>query len=132
VKAASSGRPWADRVFDLRVEDHPAPLVELRRLVGVARAYHHMNAGDDCVAIKEWPCAEREYNTAQALQPENAEMAFWAAVALASNGRLDQARPLFARAFRADERWRELARRLPAVEQLPRDPKLLEDILAVR
>jgi uncharacterized Ntn-hydrolase superfamily protein len=132
VKGTSSGRPWADRVYDLRVEDHPAPLVELRRLVSVARAYNHMNAGDECVAIKEWPCAEREYNAAQALQPDNAEMAFWAAVALASNGRLEQARPLFARAFRADERWRELARRLPAVEQLPRDPKLLEDILAVR
>lgn len=132
VKATSSGRPWADRVYDLRVEDHPAPLVELRRLVGVARAYNHMNSGDECVATKDWPCAEREYGNAQALQPDNAEMAFWAAVALASNGRLEQARPLFARAFKADERWRELARRLPAVEQLPNDPTLLEQILAIR
>jgi uncharacterized Ntn-hydrolase superfamily protein len=132
VKGTSSGRPWADRVYDLRVEDHPAPLVELRRLVGVARAYNHMNTGDECVAVKDWPCAEREYGAAQALQPQNAEMAFWAAVALASNGRLEPARPLFARAFQADARWRELARRLPAVEQLPRDPKLLEEILAVR
>jgi uncharacterized Ntn-hydrolase superfamily protein len=132
VKAASSGRPWADRVYDLRVEDHEAPLRELRRLVGVARAYNRMNAGDECVAAKDWGCAEREYSAAQALQPDNAEMAFWAAVALASNGRLEPARPLFARAFRADARWRELARRLPSVEQLPSDPKLLEDILAIR
>jgi Flp pilus assembly protein TadD len=91
-----------------------------------------MNAGDECVTAKDWPCAEREYGTAQSLQPDNAEMAFWAAVALASNGRLEAARPLFARAFRADERWRELARRLPGVEQLPSDPKLIEQILAVR
>jgi uncharacterized Ntn-hydrolase superfamily protein len=132
VKATSSGRPWADRVYDLRVEDDPAPLVELRRLLGVARAYNRMNAGDECVAAKDWGCAEREYSAAQALQPDNAEMAFWAAVALASNGRLEPARPLFARAFRADARWRELARRLPSVEQLPSDPKLLEDILAIR
>jgi uncharacterized Ntn-hydrolase superfamily protein len=132
VKATSSGRPWADRVYDLRVEDHEAPLRELRRLVGVARAYNRMNAGDECVAAKDWGCAEREYSAAQALQPDNAEMAFWAAVALASNGRLEPARPLFARAFRADARWRELARRLPSVEQLPSDPKLLEDILAIR
>jgi uncharacterized Ntn-hydrolase superfamily protein len=132
VKATSSGRPWADRVYDLRVEDHEAPLVELRRLVGVARAYNRMNAGDECVAAKDWGCAEREYSAAQALQPDNAEMAFWAAVALASNGRLEPARPLFARAFRADARWRELARRLPSVEQLPSDPRLLEDILAIR
>jgi uncharacterized Ntn-hydrolase superfamily protein len=132
VKGTASGRPWADRIYDLRVEDHPAPLVELRRLVGVARAYNHMNAGDECVAVKDWACAEREYGAAQALRPDNAEMAFWAAVALASNGRLEPARPLFARAFKADERWRELLRRLPSVEQFPNDPRLLEQVLAVR
>jgi hypothetical protein len=132
VKAKGSGRPWADRIFDLRVEDHPDPLAELRRLVRVQRAYNHMTAGDDCVAVKDWACAEREYGAAEAMEPQNAEMAFWHAVALASNGRLDAARPLFAKAFKADARWRELARRLPKVEQLPADPKLLEQILAIR
>jgi len=132
VKAKGTGRPWADRVFDLRVEDHPEPLRELRRLVRVQRAYNHMTAGDDCVAVKDWACAEREYGTARGLAPENAEMAFWTAVALATNGRLDAARPLFAQAFRDDERWRELAGRLPAVGQLPEDPGLLRAILEIR
>jgi uncharacterized Ntn-hydrolase superfamily protein len=132
VKAQSSGRPWADRLFDLRVEDHPKPLEELRRLVRVQRAYNHMSAGDDCVALKDWACAEREYGRAESMEPQNAEMAFWHAVALASNGRLEAARPLFAKAFAADARWRELVRRLPGVEQLPKDPRLLEQILAIR
>ena len=137
VKATASGRPWDDRVFDLRVEDHPEPLKELRRLVGLRRAYRHMGAGDDCVTAKDWACAEREYGAAEALQPDNAEMAFWHAVALVSNPaewptRMDRARPLFAKAFRADPRWRELAQRLAGVEQLPRDPRLAEAILAIR
>jgi uncharacterized Ntn-hydrolase superfamily protein len=132
VKATPSGRPWADRTFDLRVEDHPDPLKELRRLVGVARAYNRMSAGDECVALKDWACAEREYGAAQEMMPDNAEMAFWHAVALASNGRLEPARPLFRRAFAADPRWRELVRRLPAVEQLPKDPKLMEEISSIR
>jgi uncharacterized Ntn-hydrolase superfamily protein len=132
VKGKASGRPWADRVFDLRVEDHPDPLVELRRLVSVQRAYNHMTAGDDCTALADWACAEREYGTAEGLQPQNAEMAFWHAVALATNGKLEPARPLFAKAFAADPRWRELVKRLPAVDQLPKDPKLLEAILAIR
>jgi uncharacterized Ntn-hydrolase superfamily protein len=132
VKGTSTGRPWADRAFDLRVDDHQEPLVELRRLVGVQRAYTRMTAGDDCVAIKDWPCAEREYGAAEAMFPENAEMAFWHAIALASNGRLEPARPLFKKAFAADARWRELVKRLPEVEQLPKDPKLLEQILAIR
>jgi uncharacterized Ntn-hydrolase superfamily protein len=129
VKAKPTGRPWADKVFDLRVEDHPHPLGELRRLVRVQRAYNHMGAGDDCVTVKDWTCAEREYGAARALEPGNAEMAFWYGVALAQGGRVEAARPLFAQAFAADPRWRELVRRLPAVEQLPADPKLMEAIL---
>jgi uncharacterized Ntn-hydrolase superfamily protein len=131
VKPQSSGRPWADKVFDLRVEDHPRPLEELRRLVRIQRAYNHMSAGDDCVTVKDWTCAEKEYGAARALEPGNAEMSFWHAVALATGGRLDEAKPHFSRAFAADRRWRELVKRLPGVEQLPTDPKVLEAILAV-
>jgi uncharacterized Ntn-hydrolase superfamily protein len=132
VKARSTGRPWADRRFDLRVEDHPRPLEELRRLVTLQRAYSRMSDGDDCVAVKDWACAEREYGAAEQLVPDNAEMAFWHAISLATNGQLDRARPLFRKAFAADARWRELVRRLPEVDQLPKDPKLLEEILAIR
>jgi uncharacterized Ntn-hydrolase superfamily protein len=132
VKAVSTGRPWADRLFDLRVDDHPEPLRELRRLVELQRAYTHMTQGDDCVAVKDWACAEREYGRALELQPGHAEMAFWYAVALASNGRLEPATPLFRSAFAADPRWRELVKRLPGVEQLPKDEALLRRILAIR
>jgi uncharacterized Ntn-hydrolase superfamily protein len=132
VKARSSGRPWADRVFDLRVEDNQAPLVELRRLVKLQRAYNHMTAGDDCVAVADWPCAEREYGAARTLEPQHAEMAFWYAVALATAGRLEPARPLFAQAFKADPRWRELVKRLPDVKQLPKDKALLDAIVAIQ
>jgi uncharacterized Ntn-hydrolase superfamily protein len=132
VKARSSGRPWADRVFDLRVDDNPAPLVELRRLVKLQRAYNHMTAGDDCVALADWSCAEREYGAARGLEPQHAEMAFWYGVALASAGRLEAARPLFAQAFAADPRWRELVKRLPDVNQLPKDKALVDAIVAIR
>jgi uncharacterized Ntn-hydrolase superfamily protein len=132
VKAHASGRPWADRVFDLRVEDHPQPLGELRRLVRLQRAYNHMTAGDDCTALSDWVCAEREYGAARALEPAHAEMAFWYGVALATAGKLDAARPLFAQSFADDPRWRELVRRLPDVNQLPKDPRLLDAILSIR
>ncbi|MDP2955636.1 MAG: hypothetical protein Q8N53_04385, partial [Longimicrobiales bacterium] len=38
--ATSTGKPWVDRKFDLRVEDHPTPVPELRRLVRLQRAYN--------------------------------------------------------------------------------------------
>jgi hypothetical protein len=68
----------------------------------------------------------------RSLQPAHAEMAFWYAVALATAGKIEAARPLFAQAFAADPRWRELVRRLPDVNQLPKDPQLLDAVLSIR
>ena len=120
-------------MFDLRVEDHPEPLVELRRLVGVQRAYNRMTRGRRLRRAQGLGLRRaRVRRRARRCEPDNAEMAFWHAVALATNGRLEPARPLFAQAFAADPRWRELVKRLPGVEQLPKDPKLLEEILAIR
>ena len=45
VSATPTGRAWEDRRFDLRIEDHPTPVEELKRLVRLQRAYLHMNAG---------------------------------------------------------------------------------------
>ena len=49
VRAESTGKPWEDRIFDLRVEDHPDPVGELRRLVQLQRAYLKLNEGDGWV-----------------------------------------------------------------------------------
>ncbi|HYE89875.1 MAG TPA: DUF1028 domain-containing protein [Terriglobales bacterium] len=134
VSGEPTGRPWMDRVYDLRVEDHPQPLEELARLLRLARAYRHMNAGDAALTEGDVELALREYATAGSMIPDsatNGEMVFWHAVTLASLGRVDESLPLFRRAFRQDEHWRELLRRLPAAGQFPDDPALLRRILAV-
>ena len=79
VKAKSSGKPWEDRVFDLRVDDSPEPLKELRRLVTLQRAYNHMNAGDLAVEHKDNEGALREYSATEQLAT-GAEGAGFAAV----------------------------------------------------
>src|SRR5919108_5469487 len=43
VRGNPSGRPWEDRIIELRVEDAPDPLKELRRLLRVKRAYMALN-----------------------------------------------------------------------------------------
>ncbi len=130
VKAESTGRPWADRVIDLRVEDHPDPLGELRRLVRVNRAYNHMNAGDLCAERRDWDCASREYAAAENLLPEMAEVTFWHAVTLVTGGRVEQALPLFRKVFAREPKWAELVGRLPASDLLPDDPALIARIKA--
>ena len=133
VKGVSSGRPWADRVLELRVEDHPGPLAELRRLVTVHHAYERMNAGDLAVEKGDLGLAKAEYAAAAALLPGSLEVQYWAAVTLATVGELDAALPVFRTVFAADPNWVELTRRLLKPGIIPDTPEghaLVERIVA--
>ena len=115
VKAQSSGSPWADKVIDLRVEDHPRPLGELRRLLRLHEAYDLMNAGDEHLSADRIDQALESYRGAAQLAPEVMEMPFWHASTLADLGRMDEALPIFQRVFAAEPQWRELFSRLALV-----------------
>ena len=129
VSGKPSGRAWEDRVFDLRVEDSAEPLVELRRLVKLQRAYNHMNAGDLAVEHKDAEGGLREYAAAEALVPDSAEMIYWHAVALVNMKRIDESLPFFRRVFALDPAWRTLTPRLPQAGLLPDDKKVIDRIL---
>jgi uncharacterized Ntn-hydrolase superfamily protein len=105
--------PWQDKKIDIRVDDHPEPLKELDRILQVHRAYEHMNRGDLAVETGDMATALKEYGAAEQLFPDNLEMKYWKAVALANNQRLAEALPIFREVFAADGNWRELTRRLP-------------------
>lgn len=130
VTGKPTGQAWKDRTFDLRVDDSPEPLLELRRLITLGRAYNHMNAGDLAVEHKDNEGALREYSAAEKLVPDNAEMIYWHAVALVNMGRVDESLPLFRKVFAMDKNWATLTPRLPKSGLLPDDPKLIERILA--
>jgi len=131
VTGKPSGLPWKDRIFDLRVDDSPEPLKELRRLVTLQRAYNHMNAGDLAVEKKDNEGALREYSAAEKLVPDNAEMIYWHAVALVTMGRVDDSLPLFRRVFAMDRNWVTLTPRLPKSGLLPDDPAIIKRIVGV-
>ncbi len=131
VTGKPTGQAWKDRIFDLRVDDSPQPLLELRRLVKLQRAYNHMNAGDLAVEKKDNEGALREYGAAEKLVPDNAEMVYWHAVALVNMGRVDESLPLFRRVFAIDRNWITLTPRLPKSGLLPDDPKLIQKIVSV-
>jgi len=134
VGAKATGRPWAgaDRLFDLRVDDHPQPIAELRRLVRLQRAYAHANRGDELVAEKKVDEALNEYTAAGTLAPEILELPFWQAVTLVVVGREAEAAPIFRRVFEKEPQWADLVPRLPAAGQLPDDAALIARIVALR
>jgi uncharacterized Ntn-hydrolase superfamily protein len=134
VKGRSTGRPWvgADRVFDLRVDDDPDPLAELRRLMRLQRAYAHANRGDELMTEKNVEAALEEYKAASTLAPEVLELPFWHAVTLASIGREAEAAPLFKQVFAKEPIWADLLTRLPAAGLFPNDEALIERIRKLR
>jgi uncharacterized Ntn-hydrolase superfamily protein len=134
VKPKGTGRPWvgADRVFDLRVDDSPNPLAELRRLTRLQRAYAHANRGDELMTEKKIEAALEEYKAASAQAPEVLELPFWHAVTLASIGREAEAAPLFKQVFAKEPIWADLLPRLPAAGLFPNDQALIERIRKLR
>jgi uncharacterized Ntn-hydrolase superfamily protein len=129
VRGQATGRPWQDRLVDLRVDDHPQPLAELRRLLRLHRAYEAMNAGDEALAKSEVAAALAHYTRAAELAPDVAEIPFWQAVTLYSSGHEAEALPIFGRVFAREERWARLVPRLPASGLLPADPAKIRAIL---
>ena len=131
VRAKPTGKIWEDRLIDLRVEDHPRPVEELKRLLRLHRAYEHMNRGDLAVEKGDEEGALREYSAAETMFPENLEMKYWHAVALVNMGRLSQALPLFKEIFTRDPNWKILTPRLIKNGLLKVTPEQLQQILQV-
>ena len=104
----AEGEPWA-RELELRVEDHVDPLGEMRRLVGMHRAYR---GGDDEV------------------MGDNYELKFWQLIGLAANGQMEDASALLKAACAVDPGWGELLRRLPAAGLWPLGEDVIDQLLS--
>ena len=132
VKGESSGKIWEDRLIDLRVEDHPEPIQEIKRLLKVFRAYEYMNAGDLAIEKNDVDGALKAYRTAEAMFPDNLEMKFWHAVSLANIGMVKESLPIFKVIFEQDQNWLILSKRLPGVGLLNVSDEDLQRILTIK
>lgn len=131
VSGRPTGQSWKDRLVDLRVDDHPEPVKELRRLLNLNRAYKRVDRGDELVTNGNIEAAEAEYAEAAKLAPGNLEILFWQAVTMVQNNRLDKALPIFKDVFSRDreDAWRPLVPRLVKSGLLPDDQTVLDQIV---
>ena len=114
--------PTWDSVYDLRIDESAQPLDDLQRLVIFQRAEHLSNRGHDLLNQGDARAALREWKNARELAPENKEMAFWQAIALADKKPLSNAVSVAARIMQqalADDarykQWIDLILRLEQV-----------------
>ena len=109
----------------LRVEDHPDPVAELRRLLVLRRAYEAASEADELMAEARFEPASAAYERASALAPENDELLFWAGLAAAHGGNLQVGVDRVRRAIDMNPAWRELLARL-GPEHAPAAPAVRE------
>jgi uncharacterized Ntn-hydrolase superfamily protein len=129
VAGERTDQPWKGILVDLRVEDNPEPLVELRRLLNIQHAYESMNRGDELLSEGKAKEAFQAYDQGARLAPEIDELPFWQAVTLAETGRVEESLPIFARVFKADPNWALLLQRLPKAGLFKDDQVLMQRIL---
>jgi len=124
VVVAGSGERW-QRLVDLRVEDHPEPLAELRRLVLLRDAYELAGDGDRLTGEGRLAEAADRYVAAHALAPDSTELAFWAGLSLVARNEAERGVALVRQAVALHAGWGELLGRLdpgaaPGVEETRR------------
>lgn len=130
LQVVSADGSTAGGVIDLRVDDHPDPLAELRRLDTSRRAADQMaeafavaKAGDNSEALATLDRVQRVFGE------ENREPDAWAAVlALRSRDFADATRRLV-RVAKTEPGWLELVAHLPAADMLAMDTDELQGFL---
>jgi uncharacterized Ntn-hydrolase superfamily protein len=119
----TEGEPWRT-VVSLRVEDHPDPLPELRRLVTLQGAYRLAGQADELLGAGREAEAGRLYVQASERAPGNHELLFWAGLGTVAAGDLDGGVAMVRSAIELQPAWRELLPRLPQ-ELAPSAPAVL-------
>jgi uncharacterized Ntn-hydrolase superfamily protein len=131
VRTEQSPKPWEGEVLDLRVEDNPEPLKELKRLVRLHEAYTHADMGDELVTEGKMRKAMKEYSLAARLAPQVEELKFWQAVGLLNHGDRRGAMVLMKDVFRRRQAWRRVLAQLPKYGLLKAPESLVNEILSI-
>jgi uncharacterized Ntn-hydrolase superfamily protein len=110
VKAGAGYGGFTDRAVDLRVDDHPQPLAELRRLLDLALLNQAWNEGWTAFTQRRFAEALVAQERAARLGPENGEVLYDLAVIRLAAGKRPEALQALGRALAANGRLRAQAR----------------------
>jgi uncharacterized Ntn-hydrolase superfamily protein len=118
VVVPADGPAWTRR-FEIRVDDHAAPLDEIERLLRLARAYEAFDRADAPFLVGDFDAAAAAMDEAHALAPDDDQIVLWTALMAGAAGDLDRARSLFGIARGAEPRSAEHLRRFLAAGHVP-------------
>ena len=129
VSADISPSYWAGKLFDLRVEDHPDPVPELKRLLRYQRGYDWVSKGDEYLASKKYPEARTAYQRALELVPEVDELKYWAGISLLATDQRERGLNLVKEVYAKDRNWIQVTKGILQTKSPPIDPALVDELL---
>jgi uncharacterized Ntn-hydrolase superfamily protein len=119
VVSGRAGTPEWETIYDLRVDEHDQPLAELGRLMQIRSAQLVDQEGHELLDKGNMMAALAKWKEARAAAPDQEELAFWQAYALADarpdDNTISLAARIMAQALQDGDRyehWIELLRRL--------------------
>ena len=130
VSGTRTGRLAIDRPIELRVEDHPDPLTELRRLVGLHRLYERISAALGRLTAGEVQDGYAELEQLHRDTPDQHELAFWFGTVTGLRGDIEGARRVLDPLYAANPRWRLTMRNAVAAGVLPMSESVLDQLTA--
>jgi uncharacterized Ntn-hydrolase superfamily protein len=124
VSGEISPAEWGGKVMELRVEDHPDPVGELKRLLRYRRAYDWVDRGDDLIASGRQSEALRSYEKAMRLLPEMDEIKYWVGISLLPGRRRARGLALLREVFAKDKSYVRMTKEMMRVGSLPVHPSV--------
>lgn len=123
IRVAPGVRELAERDepgVDISIADHREPVVELRRLVEVDRAYRALRRGQRALDASDITEARTQFALASQLR-HGVEVDFWRALGIARMGEIDEAARILESVFDARPRFAEVLARLGGLDKVAAD-----------
>jgi uncharacterized Ntn-hydrolase superfamily protein len=132
VAADVKASQWDGRLVDLRVEDHPEPVPELRRLLRYKRGYEWVSKGDDLLTSEKYEEAMRAYRKGIELVPEVLELRYWVGLSMLKTREKAKGIEMLTAVFREDPSWTKLTRGMIRTGVFSVDPHTARKLFVVR
>ncbi|MDH5782299.1 MAG: DUF1028 domain-containing protein [Candidatus Bathyarchaeota archaeon] len=115
---------YGDRYIDLRVEDHPNPIGELKRLLDLSRVYYLIDESEDKFTAGNLESALSTIRKAVSLNPNIDDAYVNLAMIFLKLERKEDAVRAFKEALRINPKLKQLIKQLPDIGLMERDKEL--------
>jgi uncharacterized Ntn-hydrolase superfamily protein len=115
VSPQLSANYWSGRVLELRIEDSPEPLKELKRLIRIKQAYDWADRGDDYLSSGKVQESRDAFEKAYRFAPEIDELKYWRGISLLGSGRAEEAKEVLYPLLKSEPRWIQVSKSLKEI-----------------